>query len=404
MSGTTDAPSDRGPAPLKFQHATPAFRTFCGEDALAALPGQLDRLKLRRAVIVCDPSIASRHAEALQRVESALGERLVGRFDAVEPHSPVRTVLDAARVLEDQSADTVVVVGGGSSIVTARGASIVVAEGSNLREFCTRRDEDGKFISPRLTAPKLQQWIVPTTPTTAYAKAGCALRDEATGDRLALFDPKLRAQAIFLDPTLALTAPVPVTLGAALNAFAMAVEGLQSKLDDPLTEALLMHALRMLGDSIPRLVRQPEDDQTRLQLMLASVLSGQGSDYVGGGLAQALSHATGPRSTTSNGVVEALFLPHVIKYNAPVVKHGLDKVASALGYAGGEADSGTEAAVAGVERVLEAAAVPRRLRDVGVDGDALADIARHVLEDWTISRIPRTVTRDNVETLLGAAW
>lgn len=173
-------------------------------------------------------------------------------------------------------------------------------------------------ISPRLLAPKIPNWVVPTTPITAYAKAGSAVRDPDTGERLALFDPKTRAQGIFLDPAMALTAPAGLASAAALNAFAMAVESLQASPDDPLAEALLVHALRILVQWLPRLAAAPDDAEPRLRLMLAALLCGQGSDYVGGGLAQALSHAAGPRSSVANGVIETLLLPHTMRFNAPV--------------------------------------------------------------------------------------
>jgi alcohol dehydrogenase class IV len=117
---------------------------------------------------------------------------------------------------------------------------------------------------------------------------------------------------------MALTAPVALAQASALNAFSMAVEGLQSDIEDPLAEALLTHALRMLAEWLPRLRSAPDDPEPRMRLMLAALLCGQGSDYVGGGLAQALSHAAGPRSSTSNGIVEALLLPYTMRYNAPV--------------------------------------------------------------------------------------
>jgi alcohol dehydrogenase class IV len=236
---------------LQFQHATPAFRTFCGPDALSALPRELDRLRASRAVVFCDPAML-RYVDVLGRVESALGERLAGRFDGIREHSPVATVEAGRLSLEQAQADAVIVLGGGSAIVTARAATILLAEQRDVHELCTRREADGRLTSPRLLAPKLPQWIVPSTPITAYAKAGSAVRDPATGERLALYDPKTRAQGIFFDPAVALTAPMTLAQASALNAFAMAVEGLQSDVDDPLAEALLTHALRMLATLLPR--------------------------------------------------------------------------------------------------------------------------------------------------------
>ncbi len=386
-----------------FQHSTPAFRTFCGVDALAALPREMDRVGAGRAVVFCGGSMRG-HADALERIESALGGRLVGRFDGVREHSPVPAVEAGRRALEETRADAVIAVGGGSAFVTARAATILLAEGQDVRELCTRREADGRLSSPRLRAPKLPQWGVPSTPTTAYAKAGSAILDPGTGERLALFDPKTRAQGIFLDPIVALTAPVGLMQGAALNAFAMAVEGLQSDVDDPLAEALLTHALRMLAEWLPRLRSAPEDAEPRLRLMLAALLCGQGSDYVGGGLAQALSHAAGPRSATSNGVVEALLLPHTMRYNAPVTGAGLVRIADALRASPQGSAGANDRAVAAVERVLTQAGVPARLRDVGIPHDVLPEVVDHTIDDWWLTRVPRPVGADDLKELLHAAW
>jgi alcohol dehydrogenase class IV len=387
----------------QFRHVTPAFRTFCGDKALDALPGELDRLGSSRAVVVGGQWLLDR-PEALGAIESALGPRLVGRFDDVEEHSPIPAVEKARRLLEETRADAVLAVGGGSSIVTARAASILLAEGKDVRELCTRRGADGRFTSPKLLAPKIPNWVVPSTPITAYAKAGSAVRDPDTDERLALFDPKTRAQGVFLDPTVALTAPAGLTSAAALNAFSMAVECLEAGIDDPLADALLIHALRMLTEWLPRLQAQPDDPEPRIRLMLAALLCGQGSDYVGGGLAQALSHAAGPRSAVSNGVVEALLLPHTMRFNVPVTGPRLSLVADALDSPSSGQGAPPERAVAAVERTLVALGVPARLRDVGVAREVLGDIVEAALHDWSITRVPRAVQRQDLADLLEAAW
>jgi len=394
------------PVAPAFQHATPAFRTFCGGHSLDALPRELDRAGVSRAVLFCGASM-TRHAQALSRVEAALGSRLAGLFDGVREHSPLPSVLAGVQALTDADADAVIAVGGGSAIVTARAAAILLAEQQDVRDLCTQRRDDGRLHSPRLLKPKLPLWAVPTTPTTAYAKAGSAVSDPATGERLALFDPKARAQGVFLDPLLALTAPPSLARSSALNAFCMAVEGLQSGSGDALAEALLAHALRMLAQWLPRLAAEPAAPEPRLRLMLAALLSGQGSDYAGGGLAQALSHATGPRSTASNGVIEALLLPAVMRYNAPVTAARLEVVAQVMapsatidGAGGGLGDR----AAAEVERFLRQLGVPSRLRDAGVDRETIPQIVAHTLDDWVITQIPRPISREGLHALLTAAW
>lgn len=384
---------------MRLHHVSPAFRTVCGEDALAVLPRELARVGARRAVIVCGPSIV-KHADALHRVHDALGEHLVGQFDRAAEHSPVPVVEQARRFLADHDAEAVIAVGGGSAVVTARAACVLLAEQGDIRKLCTRRQTDGKLVSPRLTAPKLPQWVIPSTPTTAYAKAGSAVRDPETGERLALFDPKARAQGVLLDPAMALTAPPRLAWSAALNVFSMAVEGLQSHHTDPLADALLAHALRTVIAWLPHMQAEPEDSRPRLHLMLAAVMSGHGSDHSGGGLAQALSHALGPRSSAANGVVEALLLPHAMRFNADVISHRLAMLADVLGLA----DRSAEAVIGKIERLLEVFGVPTRLRDVEVGEKDLVETAEHALDDWAITSGPRVPDQVDVLALLTNAW
>lgn len=388
------------------QHLQPAFRTFWGQGAIDALPRELDRVGARRAAVFCGASLV-REGALLARVESALGGRFAGRFDGVREHSPVPAVVAGAGALRDARADAVVAVGGGSAVVSARAAAILLAEGRDLRELCTRRGADGRLVSPRLDAPKLPQFVVATTPSTAYAKAGSAVRDPDAGERLALFDPKTRAQAVFLDAGAAATAPAAVVEGAGLNALAMAVEALGAPQDDPLADAALRQSLVLLARWLPRL-RTPDGARARVPLMLAALLAGQGTDHKHGGLAGSLSHALGPRSAVSNGHVEAILLPHAVRFNAPATGARMAAAAASLGAAtAADADDDADAPARtadALERLLAALPVPRRLRDAGVDRGLLDDVAAHATDDWFLQRNPRPVGAAELRALLEAAW
>ncbi|WP_235623884.1 iron-containing alcohol dehydrogenase family protein [Mycolicibacterium goodii] len=384
---------------MRLRHVTPAFRTFCGGDALSGLTRELDRAGATRAVIVTVPAVLA-NQDAAERLQAALGNRLAGIYDGVVEHSPLPAVEEARKFLAGHRADVVIAVGGGSAVVTARAASILLAEDRDVRELCTQRGADGSLISPKLNAPKLPQWVVPSTPTSAYAKAGAAVRDPETGERLALYDPKIRAQGIALDPVIAGTAPEGLARSASLNVLSMAVEGLLSLTVDPLADALLAQAIRTVLEWLPRLAAEPGATAPRLHLMLAALMSGQGSDFTGGGLAQALSHAIGPRSSAANGTVEALLLPHAMRFVADVVPHRFALIADVLRVH----DRSPEAVVGALQAVLGSFGVPARLRDVAVTEDALLESAGHAMDDWAITAGPRTPSRQEVIDLLTAAW
>lgn len=384
-----------------FQHLTPPLRLFSGPDSLDFLGRELDRLKSRRAVVFC-----GRWAQGplLDAVRAGMGDRCAGVFTGVVAHSPVQSVQDAAQALKDLAADAVVALGGGSSIVTARAGSILAAENGDVRSLCTTRDAGGRLFSPKLLAPKLPQLIVPTTPTTAMVKAGAAVFDPVTGDRLALFDPKARAQAIFIHPDLILSSPRDLIVSASLNTLSMAIEGLVSRSGDPLADASLMHALRLAMQYLP----DPglgNDAGIRGELMLAAVLCGQGSDFAGAGVTTVLGHAVGARNHLDNGIINAIVLAHAIRFNGVAAGAGLHKVGTALGLPDMKAEDLVVAVAGAVEALFGTLGVPRRLRDVGVARDVLPEIAASAINDWFLKGNPRAVRgAAELQQILEEAW
>ena len=385
-----------------FRHIAPPLRLFHGPDSLAMLPRELDRLGSRRAVIVCGSSLA-RQRTALDQILRAVGDRCAGVCAKVQAHSPLPAVEAAAAELQLLGADAAIAVGGGSAVVTARAASILLAEGGDARQLCTSRDEGGALRSPKLLAPKLPQFVIPTTPTTATLKAGSAVLDPIDGKRLALFDPKTRASAVFVHPDLLATPPRELVASAGLNTLAMALEGLMSRSGDPFSDGLLMHSVRLLAQHLPASGRS-DDPGMRADLMMASLLCGHGTDYTGAGIAIPLGHAISARFHVDNGLANAIVLPHVVRFNAEAARPGLEKLASAFGHssAGGSAET---AVIASLEATLDAMDTPRRLRDIGVTRESLPDLAAVSMDDWFVRDNPRPV-RDagELQQVLESAW
>jgi alcohol dehydrogenase class IV len=378
-----------------FQHLAAELRLYCGEDSLTALAKELERSGCKRAAIVSGRSVSA--SPAMDLLRGALGPVLVGESQSVRPNSPVQAVEEAARVLREQDADAVIAIGGGSAAVTARAAAILLAEQRPVQELCTRRLSNGQFHSPRLDAPKLLQFVIPTTPSTAFVKVGSAVHDADSGQRLALFDPKTRAKALFLHPEFLRTAPADLVLGATLNTLSTAVEALESPKCDPVSEAMLMHALRLATRHLNRMA--PEDITARESLVIAAVLCGRGTEQAGGGLASVLAHAIGHRAHVSNGIVNAIVLPHTMRFNAPATQATSARIAESLGH--------TQAAAAAdvLALLLASLPIPHRLRDIGLAREDLDAVASAAMSDFFISRSPRRVQdATEVRAILDAAW
>ncbi len=147
------------------------------------------------------------------------------------------------------------------------------------------------------------------------------------------------------------------------------------------------------------------DPAVRGELMLAAVLCGQGSDYAGAGITTVLGHAIGARYDLENGVLNAIVLPHVLAFNADAAPTGMSKVASALGLGAAYAGPQLQQTLDVIGAIFAQLGIPRRLRDVGVPREALADIAQHAIGDWFLRGNPRQVrTADELMEVLDAAW
>lgn len=389
---------------LSFQHVAAELRLSCGEDSLSGLARELKRNGCQRAVVVCGRSVAS--SGAMDLLRDALGPALAGECNSVRTNSPVSAVEETARALGDLSADAVVAIGGGSAAVTARAASILLAEKRPAHELCTRRLSNGDFESPRLVAAKLPQFVVPTTPSTAFVKAGSAVHDVDTGRRLALFDPKTRAKAIFVHPEFLRTSPSDLVRSASLNTLSTAVEALESPRCDPVSEAMLTHSLRLIAQYLHR--SNTEDIVARECLVIAAVLCGRGTEQSGGGLSSVLAHAIGHGSKVANGIVNAIVLPHTMRFNSPETRHSASRIAEGLRFApsAGASQPIEPAQVIGLlEELLARLPIPRRLRDIGLAREELSDIAAAAMSDWFIGRNPRRVSSaSEALAILEAAW
>ena len=224
------------------------------------------------------------------------------------------------------------------------------------------------------------------------------------GRRLSLFDPKVRAQAIFLEPRLFAATPRRLIVDATADAFAQAIQGLESTRREPLADALLLHGVRLIRRCFPPDVNR-ESANTRGDLMLAAQLIGEGTDYTGAGAASAIGHAIGARFGVRNGAAKAIVLPHAVAFNAPVTRDHMNDVADALGVTNRAAKDDVSEAVSGAcQEFFAYLALPSRLRELNIPRDALPQIADDVSHDWFFTQNPRPMQQAELRQLLEAAW
>ena len=381
---------------LSFLHYAPT-RVVFGAGALSEAPLELDRLGLSRAVIVTDRVLAEK-TDLVARLRSTLGARCVGTYADAIPDSGIHVVDAGAAYARGLSADSLVSLGGGSAIDTAKGMAVVLTEGGSLV------DHQGFQNLTRRQTPHV---AIPTTHGTGSEVTRYAvIKDHEERHKLLFGDFHLIPDAAILDPALTVGMPPLIAAGTALDALAHAVEAMHSLQRNPIADGLALHAARLIWRWLPRAMAAPKDLAARGQLLIGATIAGTAFDNAQVGLVHAIAHSVGGRHGVHHGIANAIAMPHVIRFNAPEAAFAYAEIARALGLSSSSSDEqATEALARGITDFSRDAGLPTRYREVNVPKADLPAIAELAITDGAIVYNPR-VAMDAALVLevLEAAW
>ena len=262
---------------LRFRAETFRCRIHSGPSALDALPADLARLGIRRALVVCGATV-SRQTPLIGLIRQLAGERLAGVFDRSGRHASADAVWQTVEMARAVGADGLVAVGAGSVMMSARITAILLAEDRPLEDLVTKYGDEGPAVSPRLAAPKLPIINVLTAPTNAQNRGGSAMRAAGAGRRLEMFDPKTRPASIYWDGRALATAPPTLVRNGSLMLLWWSLLGLAGVPDgNPLSQADRTQSFALAREAFARL-GQPGDTDARIAMCAAAFLQNRDED------------------------------------------------------------------------------------------------------------------------------
>jgi maleylacetate reductase len=269
------------------------------------------------------------------------------------------------RIDVPDAADTIVAVGGGSAIDTAKAAS---------------------------AASGLPLVSVPTTYSGAEWTTFFGVRDP---------ERKMRGggsgahpTAIVYDAELTLTLPRAETVGTALNALAHCAEALYVRERTTQSDNHALEGARLIGIWLPRVVETPADLEARTELLRGACHAGAALGASMLALGHAMAQALGGRYGVPHGAMNALTLPPALRFNQDVAAAEIARFGSALG---------TDDPAGKVEELARLGGF-ERLRDLGLPQDAPAAVAEAAAARAGARANPRPVTPADVERLLRSIW
>jgi alcohol dehydrogenase len=276
--------------------------------------------------------------------------------------------------------DSVVAVGGGSSLDCAKGINFLLTNDGEMSQYRGY----GKAAVPLLPAIG-----IPTTAGTgSEAQSYAVISDPETHMKMACGDPSAAFRIAILDPELTASAPATVTATAGIDAIAHAVETAVTTRRTPISDTYSQQAWRLLSAAFERVAVHPVDMEARSMMQVGAHLAGMAIEQSMLGAAHACANPLTARCGVTHGVALAILLPHVVRWNGPVA---VDRYSALLGSPRRRArDSDAPEALAHrLEDFAVAAALPARLSDVGVAEESLPDLADLAAQQWTGTFNPR---------------
>jgi alcohol dehydrogenase len=352
----------------------------------------------RKAFVVTDPGI--RAAGVVDQVVASLDRSGValGIYDKVTADSGSSLIGEAVDALKASGADVVVGLGGGSALDTAKAvAALATNPGSPL---------DYVGLHKIKTRP-LPAIAVPTTAGTgSEVSLWSVFTDDERKLKVAIGGVLIYPSVALCDPDLTLGLPAALTASTGLDALAHAIECYTNNACQPISAALALEAIALIGAHLRGAALNGRDRQSRYAMMLASTMAGMAMNPTRLGLAHALAMPLGSwHLKIPHGLAIAVTLPVVMEFNAPAAPERFAAVARALGEPVQDsslADAGARAARA-VRRLADDLGIPKGLSDCGL-GEADVDrVVEEAMKSGNVPVNPRATSKEQLAAILRRA-
>ncbi|OEC42643.1 iron-containing alcohol dehydrogenase [Aeromonas sp. DNP9] len=382
-------------------------KLLAGEQALEQMASELASLGARRPLLLTDKGVNATGLATLLANVLAEGELPVAAiWDEIPADSSTAVVERIAKRYRELDCDSLVALGGGSVIDTAKAVNILTSMGGDHL-----LDYSGAGC---LTRPLKPLAVVPTTAGTGSEVTLVAvIKDEASGRKVPFTSPFLLPQLAVLDPRLTQGLPLNITAATAMDAMTHAIEAFIGTAKNPVSDALALMAVEKIASALPQIIHDPQNKQLRLQLAEGSTLAGMAFSNSMVGLVHALGHSLGARCHLPHGLCMNLFLPTVLDYNRPEVDSELARLllplVGAERFAATPAHQRAEATITAIrtlrDTLWQAVKLPRTMSEAGVsDRSLLTEIRDLAVNDGALLFNRKDADREQLLTLLERAW
>ncbi|MBQ8351697.1 MAG: lactaldehyde reductase [Clostridia bacterium] len=367
--------------------------SYHGKGAIAAIPEEIKARGFEKVLVVSDPDLIKFGVS--QKVTDLLDKAGIAYtvFSEIKPNPTIENVQAGVAAFRAAGADSIVAIGGGSSMDTAKAIGIIITN----PEFEDVRSLEGVAPTKNKCVPII---AVPTTAgTAAEVTINYVITDSEKNRKMVCVDVHDIPVLAVVDPDMMATMPKGLTAATGMDALTHAIEGYITKGAWELTDMFHLKAIEIIAKSLRGAV--DNTDEGREGMALGQYVAGMGFSNVGLGIVHSMAHPLGALYDTPHGVANAIILPTVMAYNAPATGDKYKYIAQAMGVEGTESmtvDEYRAAAINAVKQLSLDVGIPADLREI-VKAEDIPFLAQSAYDDACRPGNPKDTSVEDITAL-----
>ncbi len=383
-----------------------SVKIISGKNAIENIPFELSNLSSKKPLILTTKSMV-KYGQLKIATDSMENSNIeIGSiFMDIPQDSSVEIVNEISKLYREKNCDSIIAMGGGSVIDTAKGVNILVSTDTHdLKEHMGLEILKGK-LKPLIVIPS-------TSGTGSEATLVSVIADTSRDVKMEFISYNILPDVAVLDPRMTISLPAKLTASTGIDALTHSIEAFSGLQKNPLSNVYALTAIELIGNYLKPAVENGKDEEARLALANASLMAGVAFSNSMVGIVHAIGHSCGSVSNVAHSDAMTILLPHCMELNLSLCEEDYSRIL--LAFSGPEIYSETPKEERGKRCIDEVrnyildlnkiSGLPIRLRDVGVKTEDFETIAETAINDGAAIVNPVEVTFDRVMEMLEKAY
>lgn len=367
--------------------------SYHGAGAIAEIPGELQRRGYKKVFVCTDPDLVKFGVAA--KVTDLLDEAGIAYsvYSDIKPNPTIQNVTDGVEAFKAAEADSIVTIGGGSAMDTAKAIGVIITN----PEFADVRSLEG--VAPTKNHAVFTIAVPTTAGTAAEVTINYVITDVEKVRKFVCVDTNDAPEVAVVDPEMMASMPAGLTASTGMDALTHAIEGYTTKGAWEMSDMFHLKAIELISKNLRDAVAEAKSGvpgSGREGMALAQYIAGMGFSNVGLGVDHSMAHTLSAHFDTPHGVACAMLLPIAMEFNKPVVTERLAKVAVAMGVdiTGMSTEEAADAAIAAVKQLSVDVNIPTVCE--AITEEELDTLTKDAMADACFPGNPREATYDDV--------